>query len=135
MFLFISSSFRLSAGLIECEGKLWREQRRFSVHTLSTFGSGKRSIEIAMNIELARLAADIEALSEGGTQPVDPAALMLQASANVIAILVFGEKLSEQADFRRVCDRIKVCLSGMDLHPLVPILGECAIFCTKYFCY
>lgn len=80
-----------------------------------------------MNVELGRLAADIETLSESGAKPLDPACLLLQASANVIAILVFGERLSERADFRRVCDRIKTCLSGMDLHPLVPILGECAV--------
>ena len=114
----------MGAGLVECEGALWREQRRFALHTLRNFGFGERSIEVAMNVELDHLAADIEELSGAGAKPIDPTFIMSQASANVIAMLVFGERLAAQEDFRHVNYCIHHCIASMELHPLALLLDE-----------
>ena len=80
-----------------------------------------------MNAELEHLAADIEKLSGAGAEPIDPAFIMSQASANVIAMLVFGERLAAHEDFRRVNYCIHHCIASMELHPLARLLDKCAI--------
>ena len=129
---------------MECEGALWREQRRFALHTLRNFGFGKRSVEVAMNAELEHLVADIENLSGAGagagggadaeSKPIDPAFIMSQASANVIAMLVFGERLAAHEDFRRVNYCIHHCIASMELHPLARYLDKYVVSFSHLQC-
>lgn len=89
-----------------------------------------------MNIELDHLAADIEKLSGAGAQPIDPSFIMSQASANVIAMLVFSERLATHEAFIRVNHCIHHCIASMELNPLAPYIGECAspLLCLHALC-
>ena len=79
-----------------------------------------------MNVELKHLTAEIEELSGAGAKPIDLNFLMTYAQANVIAMLVFGERLTQE-DFILINYCVNNCIGSMDLNPLALLLDKCSI--------
>ncbi|XP_062058742.1 cytochrome P450 2D17-like [Lepus europaeus] len=70
-------------------GQAWREQRRFSMSMLRTFGLGKKSLEHRVTEEAACLCA---AFADHAGCPFSPSVLLNKAVGNVITSLTFGRR-------------------------------------------
>nr|AAA41043.1 cytochrome P450 [Rattus norvegicus] len=70
-------------------GPEWREQRRFSVSTLRTFGMGKKSLEEWVTKEAGHLC---DAFTAQAGRSINPKAMLNKALCNVIASLIFARR-------------------------------------------
>ncbi|XP_072028132.1 cytochrome P450 2J4-like [Amphiura filiformis] len=81
-------------------GNSWKEQRRFALKTLRSFGVGKRSFEANISEEVKCLANEISSL-EG--KAFDPGHFTNNAAANVICSVVFGKRFEySDPSFKRL---------------------------------
>lgn len=133
-------------GLLSSEGALWKEQRRFAIQCLRRFGHSRRGAESSILREMhdlcaafgdsssARNAGAIDDSLEGWCGPaVDPEAAVSRAAANVIAVLVFGERLAQEPEFAEVNALIRGQLATVDLNLPAIILGRCACeLCERF---
>jgi cytochrome P450 family 2 subfamily J len=76
-------------GLINSDGPVWREQRRFALTTLRDFGIGKSSIEPAVLNELQYFLQAVE--SKNGEAFSIRRSIMMSVS-NLVCILEFGHR-------------------------------------------
>ena len=77
-------------GIISSAGPVWKEQRRFILHTLRNFGLGQRSLTDLVQDESQHLLTEL--ISIGGGTVVNPQPLIQKSVANVIAVVLFGER-------------------------------------------
>ncbi|XP_066291900.1 cytochrome P450 2J4-like [Branchiostoma lanceolatum] len=70
-------------------GPLWKEQRKFALTTLRSFGFGKRSLEVQLSEESAAL---LEVIRDMGDKPFDITRLLQKATTNIISSLVFAHR-------------------------------------------
>lgn len=76
-------------GLVASNGYLWKQQRRFALHTLRNFGVGKRSLEPSIQQE-SQYLTEAFALHQG--KPFNAQLLIYKAVSNIISCLVFGDR-------------------------------------------
>ncbi|XP_077127581.1 cytochrome P450 2C20-like [Ranitomeya variabilis] len=69
-------------------GPRWRSLRRFSMTSLRNFGMGKKTMEIRVLAESKYL---VQAVSETGGKPFNPAMFLASAVGNIISSVLFGE--------------------------------------------
>ncbi|XP_078596583.1 cytochrome P450 2J6-like [Branchiostoma floridae x Branchiostoma japonicum] len=70
-------------------GPLWKEQRKFALTTLRSFGFGKRSLEVQISEESAELCEQIRNM---GGEPFNITRLLQKAATNIISSLVFARR-------------------------------------------
>ncbi|KAK2885269.1 hypothetical protein Q8A67_016106 [Cirrhinus molitorella] len=70
-------------------GHSWRQQRRFTLHSLRNFGLGKKSVEERVTEESRYLVSEM-LKSEG--KPFDPQHAIQNAVSNIICSIVFGDR-------------------------------------------
>ncbi|XP_046552806.1 cytochrome P450 18a1-like [Haliotis rubra] len=78
-------------GIVNTSGKVWKEQRRFTLAALRQFGFGKASFQDKVQEEVE---AFITVLDHHAGEDVDPQGIIQTAIANVISSIVFGERFS-----------------------------------------
>ncbi|XP_060890874.1 cytochrome P450 2J2-like [Labrus mixtus] len=81
-------------GLVMSNGNLWKQQRRFALHTLRNFGLGKKTLEPSIQQEGQYLT---EAFANHKGQPFNAQQLISNTVSNIICCLVFGDRY-EYAD-------------------------------------
>ncbi|XP_056394004.1 cytochrome P450 2G1-like isoform X2 [Hyla sarda] len=82
-------------GIVFSNGSRWRDQRRFSLTALRNFGMGKKSIEERIQEEASFVIDEIKTQKE---QFIDPTRFLVQAVANVICSVVFGNRFEYSND-------------------------------------
>ncbi|XP_055350046.1 cytochrome P450 2B19-like [Paramacrobiotus metropolitanus] len=76
-------------GVVNSEGELWQEHRRFTLSTLKDFGMGKTWLEDAIIEEIDDLCCVLESY---GSRAMDPAKHIYHCAANIICALLFGKR-------------------------------------------
>ena len=76
-------------GLGQASGEPWKEQRRFTLTTLRSFGVGKRSFEEKISEEAKYLAEEFISLKDSA---FDPGHFFNNASSNLICSVVLGKR-------------------------------------------
>ncbi|GMS94930.1 hypothetical protein PENTCL1PPCAC_17105, partial [Pristionchus entomophagus] len=82
-------------GIIETSGPVWREQRRFTLHTLRDFGLGKDAMQERILNEAVSLLDNLESESDS-TSTAWPIKHIEQSVGSVINLVIFGYRFNEQ---------------------------------------
>lgn len=110
------------SGLILAEGKLWKEQRKWAMHTLHDLGVGQQSFEVCIHDELRELVEHLRAL-EG--RSIDPSLPIIRSVTNMICALVFGQRLGNHPKIDRFSKLITNELHrNTKIHPLAYMFGR-----------
>ena len=83
--------FIIKIGIINTEGQIWRDQRRFSLRTLRDFGMGKQALHKEITDEMEILINEIDA-SNG--EPFDIHPVLMASVCNLIFGIVFGKRFN-----------------------------------------
>ena len=96
------------SGLLFSSGETWKEQRKFSLSVLRSFGVGKRSFEADIAEESNYLIDKLRTLN--GKQ-FNPTHLLCNAVSNVICSVTFGKRYDyEDEQFKRMMEYIEFIL-------------------------
>ncbi|XP_077998359.1 cytochrome P450 2U1-like [Glandiceps talaboti] len=83
-------------GIVNTMGKTWKEQRKFALRTLHSFGMGKEALEEVMLREVEYV---VEAFEKTAEESFDPSHALQKAISNVISTIVFGSRFDYNDEF------------------------------------
>nr|XP_055045110.1 cytochrome P450 2B4-like isoform X2 [Misgurnus anguillicaudatus] len=114
--------FSKGLGILMTNGHLWKQQRRFALHTLRNFGLGKKSVEERVLDEARYLVTEM--LKAEGTA-FDPQHALQNAVSNIICSIMFGDRF--EYDNKRFAHLLKILnenimLSGSAVGQIVTLL-------------
>ncbi len=80
-------------GILQASGQTWREQRRFSLHTLRNLGLGKQQMATVIQEEAQELCRSLEELQG---EPIGLRGMFTLPTLNTLWRVTTGEKLSNE---------------------------------------
>ncbi|XP_064602751.1 cytochrome P450 2F2-like [Liolophura sinensis] len=91
-------------GILFTSGKVWQEQRRFSIQALKDFGFGKHDLQVKIQEEVEVL---VNRISDLQGQPFDLHDLIHISVSNVICSVVFGTRFEhDDNEFKTYVDML-----------------------------
>ncbi|CAI5451188.1 unnamed protein product [Caenorhabditis angaria] len=85
-------------GVIDTNGDVWREHRRFALHTLRDFGLGKEKLQDSILLEVDRMMHDLR----NNKSDIDIQALFDVSIGNVINQFLFGKRFDNEDQFHEL---------------------------------
>lgn len=110
-------------GIIETSGAVWRDQRRFALHTLRDFGLGKEAMQERILHEAISLLDQLEneSNSSGTAWPIKH---IEQSVASVINLVIFGYRFDEDTIHELQRNRqLQEDLIAMAKNPLIVLIS------------
>ncbi|XP_014676830.1 PREDICTED: cytochrome P450 2C15-like [Priapulus caudatus] len=105
----------LNHGVVLSTGKLWKEQRKFSLEKLREFGMGRVSLEEKIKEEVSCLLAELKSTN---SQAFDMQTILMMSVCNVISSIVFGNR------FEYDDEQFKILLKALsDQFALISVAG------------
>lgn len=102
----------LMHGLVQSEGRLWKEQRKFALSKLREFGMGKLSLEEKIKEEISAFLNECRNKDE---QAFDIVMLINNSVSNIICSILLGNRF-EYTDkkFRSLMENMRLSFSNKD---------------------
>ncbi|KAK0396069.1 hypothetical protein QR680_001552 [Steinernema hermaphroditum] len=85
-----------SYGVIDTEGDLWKEQRRFTLHVLRDFGVGRNVMQEKILDEVAALIKSVDSDIDGQVRAHDISGHIDTCVGSIINTLLFGYRFDEE---------------------------------------
>ncbi|KAI6192907.1 hypothetical protein M3Y99_01907100 [Aphelenchoides fujianensis] len=94
-------------GIIEVEGDLWREQRRFTLQTFRNFGMGRNLMEQKILAQTEELVAEMRD-EQAANESIDLPAMIERCVGSIICRMLFGESFPKNAflEYNRLLFRL-----------------------------
>jgi len=122
----------LPSGLIFADGRLWQEQRRFTVRHLRDLGFGKTEIEDQMMDEVRDLLLDLKCYAESDSMGiVDFKDIFTVSVINILWLIVAGKRYSrDDPKFKQLLANLEILVKSVSVGRLAIPFPD---FLLKFF--
>lgn len=136
---FITSSFASIRGgingVIQTDGDLWKEHRRFTLHVLRDFGLGKNLMQERVLGEVTALISDVKEDLKNGKKVISIQNEIDRAVGNIINMLTFGYRFGKDRESEFLKNKHNIDMLLKSFTYLAWDMIESGLTFLKYFPY
>lgn len=118
------SAIAKGLGVVNTDGDLWKEHRKFSLTTLRNFGMGRSFLEDRIQFEVQLL---LKAFQSKGNNAFDPEQLLYMSISNVMCSLSFGGHFQhDDARFGEMLRRFQINFQNIGMSAIGSFIPQLA---------